>query len=77
VFHHQRGASQAHLSVVFAALAVPLHLQDRTPTSIKQIAQVRRSTRPATIEINGQRLTLDPRLSSAARDLLHRLESGH
>jgi hypothetical protein len=29
------------------------------------------------IEINGQRLTLDPDLTDAARDILKRLETGH
>jgi hypothetical protein len=36
VFHHQREAIEAHLSVVFAALAVARHLQDRTGTSIRR-----------------------------------------
>jgi hypothetical protein len=29
------------------------------------------------IEINGQRLTLDPDLTDTARNILNRLESGH
>jgi Transposase DDE domain len=77
VFHHQREAIEAHLTVVFAALAVARHLQDATGTSIKKIVQTLRTARSATIEINGQRLTLDPDLTAAARDILKRLESGH
>jgi hypothetical protein len=60
VFHHQREAIEAHLTVVFAALAVSRYLQDATGTSIKKIIQTLRAARSATIEINGQRLTLDP-----------------
>jgi hypothetical protein len=60
VFHHQREAIEAHLTVVLAALAVTRYLQDATGTSIKKIVQALRTARPATIEINGQRLTLDP-----------------
>jgi hypothetical protein len=77
VFHHQREAIEAHLTVVFAALAVARHLQDAAGTSIKKIVQTLRAARSATIEINGQRLTLDPHLTDAARDILKRLESGH
>jgi hypothetical protein len=39
VFHHQRDAIKAHLTVVFAALAVARHLQNATGTSIKKIVQ--------------------------------------
>lgn len=77
VFHHQRDAIEAHLTVVFAALAVSRHLQDTTGTSIKKIVQILRAARSATIEINGQRLTLDPELTPAARDLLDQLKTGH
>jgi len=78
VFHHQREAIEAHLTVVFAALAVARHLQDATGTSIKKIVQtLLRTARSATIEINGQRLTLDPDLTDTARDILKRLETGH
>jgi len=45
--------------------------------AIKKIVQTLRTARSATIEINGQRLTLDPDLTSAARDILKRLETGH
>jgi hypothetical protein len=74
---HQREAIEAHLTVVFAALAVARHLQDAAGTSIKKIVQTLRTARSATIEINGQRLTLDPDLTDAARDILKRLETGH
>jgi transposase len=77
VFHHQREAIEAHPTVVSAALAVARHLQDATGTSIKKIVQAPRTARSATIEINGQRLTLDPDLTDATRDILKRLETGH
>jgi hypothetical protein len=77
VFHHQCEAIEAHLTVVFAALAVARHLQDAAGTSIKKIVQALRMARSATFEINGQRLTLDPDLTDAAREILKRLETGH
>src|SRR5450756_3238628 len=77
VFHHQREAIEAHLTVVFAALAVSRHLQAATDVTIKQLVRILRAARSATIEINGQQLTLDPELTETARDILNRLESGH
>jgi hypothetical protein len=61
---------------VFAALAVARHRPNATGTSIKKIAQTLRTARSATIEINGQRLTLDLDLTDAACDILKRLETG-
>jgi len=51
--------------------------EDRTGTSIKKIVQTLRAARSATIEVNGQHLTLEPDLTPAARDLLTQLETGH
>jgi len=62
---------------VFAALAVARHLQEATGTSIKKIVQTLRAARSATIDINGQQLTLDPDLTDTTRAILNRLEEGH
>jgi hypothetical protein len=70
IFHHQRDSIEAHLTVVFAALAIARHLQDATGVSIKRLVNTLRPVRSATIQVNGQRLTLDPELPPAARELL-------
>lgn len=77
VFHHEREAIEAHLTVVFAALAVSRYLQTRSGVSIKKLVQTLRAARSATIDINGQRLTLEPELTAAARAILRRLQEGH
>lgn len=77
VFHHQRDAIEPHLTVVFAALAVARHLQDTTGTSVKKTVQTLYTARSATIEVNGERLTLDPNLTETTRTILNRLETGH
>jgi transposase len=77
VFHHEREAIEAHLTVVFAALAVSRYLQQRSGVSIKRLIQTLRTARAATIEINGQRMTLEPELTGPARAILDRLEDGH
>jgi hypothetical protein len=41
IFHHTRDAIEAHLTIVFAALAVARYLQDATGMSIKKIVRPR------------------------------------
>jgi hypothetical protein len=78
IFHHQRDSIEAHLTVVFAALAVARHLQDATGASIKRIVNTLRPVRSAIIQVNGQRLTLDPELPPTAREFLTALgHKGH
>jgi transposase len=77
IFHHEREAIEAHLTVVFAALAVSRHLHDRAGVSINKLVQTLRGARSATIGINGQRMTLDPELTDPARAILDRLKQGH
>jgi transposase len=77
VFHHERQAIEAHLTVVFAALAISRDLQVRTAVTIKKLVQTLRTARSATIEINGQRMTLQPKIDGPARAILNRLEAGH
>ncbi|HZE14946.1 MAG TPA: IS1634 family transposase [Mycobacterium sp.] len=73
VFHHQRESIESHLTIVFAALAVSRHLQDTTGLSIKKLVTTLRPIRSATIDINGQKLTLDPEIPPAIRNLLTKL----
>lgn len=77
VFHHEREAIESHLTVVFTALAISRYLKNRFGVSIRKLVRTLRSARSATIDINGQRLTVDPEFPPAARVLLHRLQQGH
>lgn len=78
VFHHQRDSIEAHLTIVFAALAVSRHLQQSTGVSIKKLVTTLRTVRSATITLNGQQLTLDPDIPPAAREMLTALDyEGH
>jgi transposase len=77
VFHHEREAIEAHLTVVFAALAISRDLQTRTAMTIKKLVQTLRTARSATIEINGQRMTLEPKIIGPVRAILDQLQAGH
>jgi hypothetical protein len=62
---------------VFAALAISRDLQTRTGATVKKLVQTLRTARSATIEINGQRLTLEPKINGPVRAILDQLEPGH
>lgn len=73
VFHYQREAIEAHLTVVLAALAVARHLQDATGASIKKIVRTLRPLRTVTIRIGKQTITAAPVIGPDARDILDQL----
>jgi hypothetical protein len=73
VFHHQREAIEAHLTVVVAALGVSRYLQPRTGQSCQKLVQTLRAARSAPIENNRQQLTLDPDVTSITRAIIDRL----
>ena len=76
VFHHQAESIKAHLSVVFAALAVSRHLQDLTGVSIKKLVRTLRPLQSVTIEIDGHIFAAEPTLTTTASELLSRLPWG-
>ena len=51
IFHHTKDAIEAHLSIVFAALAISRRLQDQTGLSIKKIVRALRPIQQITITI--------------------------
>ena len=70
VFHHDREAIEAHLTVVFAALAVARHLQDVTGVTIRKLVRTLRPLRTVTIAIGAHALTAEPLISAEARAIL-------
>lgn len=70
MFHHQRDSIEAHLTVVFCALAVARHLQDVTGISIKKLVQTLRPLRTVTIDVNGHDLTAAPAIDADTQEIL-------
>ena len=54
MFHHTREAIEAHLTIVFTALALAREVQARTGLSIRNVIRQLRPLRSATILANGQ-----------------------
>ena len=76
VFHRRHGAIEAHLTVVFAALAITRHLQRAAGVSIKRIVRTLRPVQSARVEINGQEIDIEPKIPHDAQDLLNTIR-GH
>jgi hypothetical protein len=76
VFHRLRDSIEAHLTIVFAALAVSREAQARTGMSINKIVKTLRPLRTATITLGRQQITAEPRIPAAARQILDDLAGG-
>ncbi len=60
MFVRTRDAIEAHLTIVFTALAVSREVQDRTGLAIRNLIRQLRPLRSATIAINGAEQTFPP-----------------
>jgi hypothetical protein len=76
IFHRLRDSIEAHLTIVFAALAVSRHLQDATGVSIKKLVRTLRPLQSATIDIGGHSFAAEPTLTAEATELLNRIPRG-
>ena len=78
MFHHTRDAIEAHLTIVFTALAIAREAQQRTGLSIRNLVRQLRPLRSATIHANGRTHKIPPLIpkpQAAVLDAL--LEPGH
>ncbi len=70
IFHHTREAIEAHLTIVFSALAIARHLQNATGLSIKKIVQTLRPIQQISVRIAGhEHRAADPITPTADRIL--------
>lgn len=60
MFHRTRDAIEAHLTIVFTALAVSREVQARTGLAIRNVIRQLRPLRSATVAINGAHQTFPP-----------------
>jgi hypothetical protein len=74
IYHHKRESIEAHLTIVFAALAVGKWIEDRTGWSIKKFVRTARRYRTVTIRVDDHTLTAADPLPD---DLRHALKAIH
>ena len=70
IFARTRDAIEAHLTIVFTALAVSRTVQNRTGLSIRRFLRTLRPLRSATIEINDTPTTIPPALDADTEAIL-------
>ena len=70
IYHHKRQSIDAHLTVVFAALAVTRLIEDRTGWSIKRFVRTARRYRTVNIRAGTHILTAEDPLPDDLRDAL-------
>ena len=74
IFHHTRESIEAHLTIVFAALAVARYLQDATGMSIKKIVRALRPLQQVNVRIAGHDHLAEDPLTEAAESILDALD---
>jgi hypothetical protein len=70
IYHHKRESIDAHVNIVFAALAVTRLIETRTGWSIKKFVQTTRRYRTVQIRVADQLLTAEDPLPTDLRDAL-------
>ena len=70
IYHHKRESIEAHLAVVFAALAVTHEIEASTGWSIKRFVQTARRYRTIAIRAGDHVLTAEEPLPRDLRDAL-------
>jgi len=73
IFHHKRDSIEAHLTIVFAALAVSRWIEDQTGWSIKRFVRTTRRYRTVQIRVGDQLLTAADPLPDDLRDALKQI----
>jgi len=70
MFHRTRDAIEAHLTIVFTALAVAREVQARTGLAIRNVVRQLRPLRSATLAINGTTQTFAPAIPTDQQAIL-------
>lgn len=74
IFHHTRESIEAHLTIVFAALAVARYLQDATGMSIKKLVRTLRPLQQVNVRIAGHDHLAEDPLTPAAEAILDAID---
>jgi hypothetical protein len=73
MFHHTRESIEAHLTIVFTALALARETQNRTGLAIRNLIRQLRPLRSATISANGTEQTIPPAIPADKQAILDAL----
>jgi hypothetical protein len=74
IFHRTRESIEAHLTMVFCALAVGRHIQSATGMSIKKVIQTLQPLREAVLQVGGEPIAVPAALTADAQEILDALD---
>ncbi len=77
IFHRKRDSIEAHLTIVFTALAIGKAIEQKAGVSIKRFIKTLRPIRSGTVSIGGKEYQAEPELSTEVQTLLRKLRPGH
>ena len=77
IYHHTRESIEAHLTIVFAALAVSHWIEHQTGWSINKFVRTARRCRTVQIKAGQQTLTAEEPLPDDLREALAKISNGH
>jgi Transposase DDE domain len=77
IYHHKRESIEAHLTIVFAAMAVSHYIETQTGWSIKKFVRTTRRYRTVQIKAGRQVLTAADPLPADLRDAIAAITTGH
>jgi hypothetical protein len=77
IYHQNREAIEAHLTIVLTALAISRTIECRTGISIKQFVKQLRPIRSGIVTFNGKDLSAEAEIPEPTLSVLNKLSSGH
>ena len=70
IFHHKRSSIEAHLTIVFAALAIARFIEGKTGISIRKFLHKLKPLKTGVILVGGTEIELKPRMPTEVSELL-------
>ena len=77
IYHHKRESIDAHLTIVFAAMAVSHYIETQTSWSIKKFVRTARRYRTVQIKAGRQILTAADPLPDDLRNAIAKINNSH
>jgi len=77
IYHHKRESIEAHLTVVFAAMAVSHWIEHQTGWSIRKFVRTARRCRTVQMRAGKQTLTAADPLPEDLREAIAKISTGH
>ncbi|MGI0061882.1 MAG: IS1634 family transposase [Nitrosotalea sp.] len=77
IFHHKRDSIEAHLTIVFAALAIGKTIERLTGMSIKRFVHTIKPIRSGIVTINGKEYLAEAEIPSGVISIVDKLKTGH